>query len=169
MTGDQVEIGEAVKVKAYKSDGTCYRCWSVTVEAVEEDRIVVTTPPHHPVEGVAGGWISKYAIRTVYWFDRWYSLLEVYTPDGRLDEIYVNINSPVEIEDSQIRYTDYELDVSRIPPHEARIVDQDDFREAAARYGYSEAFQRTCYRVAHEAVDVANRWVAGGMPGEESV
>ena len=31
------------------------------------------------------------------------------------------------------------------------IEDEDEFREAAARYGYSEAFQEACYEVAREA------------------
>jgi protein associated with RNAse G/E len=159
-----VETGDTIQVRAYKSDGTCYRWWTVTVEAVEEDKIVVITLPGHRVEGVAGAWTSRYAIRTHYWFERWYSLLEVYAPDGRLEEIYVNINSPVEIEDAQLRLTDYELDVSRRPPHEARIVDEDEFLEAASRYGYSEALQQTCYQAAREAVQVANRWVARGIP-----
>jgi hypothetical protein len=79
-------------------------------------------------------------------------------------EIYVNISSPVEIKDSEIRFTDYELDVSRNPPHAARIVDEDEFLEAVSRYGYSEDFQQACYQVAREAIQVATGWVAEGMP-----
>lgn len=94
--------------------------------------------------------------------------MEVYLPEAgqpqcRLVEIYVNINSPVEIGQQEIRFTDYELDVSREPPHGARIVDQDEFAEAAARYGYSPTFQEACYRTAREAVELADRWVARGM------
>jgi protein associated with RNAse G/E len=159
-----MRIGESVQVRAYKSDGTCYRWWYATVEAVETDRIVVITPVGHRVEDVDGAWTSEYAIRAFYWFKRWYSLLEVYAPDGRLDEVYVNINSPVEIENSQIRFTDYELDISRKPPQGARIVDEEEFREAACRHGYSTEFQQACYEVAREAIEVANHWIARGMP-----
>jgi len=125
-----------------------------------------TDPVGHWVEDIEGGWASPWAIRGVYWFDRGYSLLEVYTPDGRLDEVYVNISSPVEIGDGELRFTDYELDVSRKPPHPARIEDEDEFREAAAKYGYSEAFQEACYEVAREAMGLADRWVAQGMPAD---
>jgi protein associated with RNAse G/E len=159
-----MQIGERVLVRAYKLDGTCYRWRYATVETVETDKVVVVTPAGHRVEAIGGGWASQYAIRAYYWPDKWYSVLEVYVPEGRLAEVYVNINSPVEIEDSQIRFTDYELDVTRKPPHEARIVDEDEFLEAAARYGYSQEFQQTCYQVAREAMGVANRWVAKGMP-----
>ena len=70
------------------------------VEAVEPDQVVVVTPAGHRVEAIGGGWTSEYAIRSYYWPDRGYSLLEVYTLDGRLAEVYVNINSLVEIGDS---------------------------------------------------------------------
>ncbi len=163
-----MQIGETATVRAYKSDGTCYRWWSATVESMAPDRVVLVTPAGHWVDDVGGGWASRFAIRSHYWPGRRYSLLEVYTPDGRLDEIFVNINSPVEIEDSQLRYTDHELDVSRKLPGKARIVDEDEFREAASRYSYSAEFQQACYRMAREAMDIANQWVGGAMPAIEA-
>ncbi len=159
-----MEVGQRTRVKAHKADGTCYRSWLATVEAVEEDRVVLVTPPHHRVEDVDGPFTSPYAIRSHYWPKRRYSLLEVYTPDGTLEEIYVDINSPVEIRDTEMSFTDHELDVSRVPPQRARIVDEDEFREAASRYAYSIEFQRACYEVARAAVAVANGWEPGGRP-----
>jgi len=166
-----MQIGSPVQMQAYKSDGTCYRWWTATVEAVEPDMVVVTTPPGHRLCDPDGGWESKYASRAYYWTDRWYSVLEVYLPDDSkhpqawaLVEIYVNINSPVEIRNEQLCYTDYELDVSRELPGHARLVDEDEFQEAAIKYEYSAEFQQTCYRVASEAIEVADNWVARGMP-----
>jgi protein associated with RNAse G/E len=157
-----LQIGSPINVRAYKSDGTCYRWWTGTVEAVEPDRIVVTNPAGHRLHTPDGGWTSKWAIRAYYWPGRWYSVLEAYEPDGTLVEIYVNINSPVEIGDTQLSFTDYELDVSRELPNPARLVDEDEFEEAALKYGYSPEFQQTCYQVAQEAIEVANNWVAKG-------
>lgn len=54
--------------------------------------------------------------------------------------------------------------MSRKPPHEAVMVDEGEFQEAASEYGYSEEFQLACYQVAREAIDVANSWEAKGMP-----
>ncbi len=159
-----MKIGDRVQVRAYRSDGICYRWWYATVEAVEPQRVILITPVGHRVEDVDGGWASRHAIRSYYWLDRPYSLLEVYSHEGSLVEIYVNVNSPAEMEDSLIKYTDYELDVSRQPPHAARIVDEDEFREAAGRYAYSDEFQNACYEVAKEAMALADRWVAKGIP-----
>jgi protein associated with RNAse G/E len=131
---------------------------------VEADRVVVVSPVGQRVEDAAGAWASRYALQAHFWPDRWYSVNEVYRVGGELDEIYVHISSPVEIADGELRFTDYELDVSRKPPHEARIVDEDEFQEAAVRYGYSQAFQQACYQVAREALAVAEGWEALGMP-----
>lgn len=163
-----MKVGDRVQVRAYKSDGTCYRWWTATVETVGTDQLVLVTPPGQWVDGVDGGFASDNALRVFYWPGKWYCFLEAYTPAGKLAEIYVNINSPVEIEGLQMRFTDYELDVSRVPPGEAELQDEDEFKEAAVEYGYSEAFQRTCYEVAAEALDLANGWVAGGIPEIET-
>jgi len=157
-----VQIGEQIQVKAYKSDGACYRWWRATVEAIEEDRIVTVAPAGKRVEALNGGWISTGAIRTFYWLHKPYSLLEIYSLAGELGEIYVNINSLVQIEPGQISYVDYELDVTLQPPGVARIVDQDEFAEAVLLYGYTNEFQQFFYQAAEEAVHLANGWVAKG-------
>jgi protein associated with RNAse G/E len=164
----KLKIGDRVQAKAYKSDGTCYRWWSATVEVVHAYKLVLVTPVGHQIEGTDGGWPSENALRVYYWPGKWYSLLEAYAPNGELAEIYVNISSPMEIEDSNLWFTDYELDVRRRPPGEAWLEDEDEFLEAATEYGYSEEFQQACYEVAREALDLANGWVAGGMPTIES-
>lgn len=63
--------------------------------------------------------------------------------------------TPYRSEPTRLRFTDYELDVSRRPPHGACIVDEDEFQEAVSKYGYSEEFQRTCYCIAREALQAA--------------
>ena len=159
-----LQPGDRVTISAHKADGTRYRRWQATVESVAAGLVVVITHVGHQVEDIDGDFASKHAIRGFYWLDRGHNLLEAYTADGTLEQIYVNIASPPRIEGDQIRFTDYELDVSLVPPHQARIVDQDEFAEAAVRYGYSEAFQEACYQSAQKAAVLANRWVARGMP-----
>lgn len=160
----RMKPGDRVQVKAYKSDGTCYRWWTATVESVAADQLVLVTPVGHLIEDPGDSFVSPNALRVFYWPGKWYCLLEAYTPDGELAEIYVNISSPMEIEGLEMRFTDYELDVSRRPPGEAQLLDEDEFEEAVVEYGYSEEFQRTCYQVAAEAMGLANRWVSRGMP-----
>jgi protein associated with RNAse G/E len=161
-----LRTGDCVRVRAYKSDGTCYRWWTATVETVAPDELALVSPAGHLIQDPGGDFRSKHALRVFYWPGKWYSLLEAYTPSGELAEIYVNISSPVEIDDLQMRFTDYELDVSRLPPGEAQLEDEDEFQEAVVEYGYSEEFQRACYEVAREALDLANGWEGRGMPAD---
>lgn len=159
-----IKIGKQLKVRAYKSDGRCYRHWEATVEAHDEERLELVMPSGGWIEDENGGWASENALRNIYWYGKWYCLLEVFNPQGELVEIYVNINSPIVIEDSTVSFTDYELDVSRIPPDPARLVDQDEFEQAAREYGYTQEFTQACYRAAEEALKLANDWAAAGMP-----
>ena len=160
----RLKPGDRVTVNALKADGTRYRRWQATVEAVKAGLVVVVTYVGHRVEDIDGDFTSRHAIRGFYWLDRGHNLLEAYGPDGTLEQIYVNVSSPPTIEGGHIRFSDYELDVSRKVPNEAQIVDQDEFAEAAVRYGYSAAFQQACYQAAEEALALANNWVARGMP-----
>ena len=50
-----LRIGDQMQVSAYKSDGTCYRWWTATVESVAADRLALVTPVGHPIEDPGGG------------------------------------------------------------------------------------------------------------------
>lgn len=160
-----MKIGDAVRVKAFKADGTCYRTWLTMLEDVQGDLVVTFSPPGHWVDDITGGWISKSAIRAYYWPGRMYSLLEVLSAGKILEEIYVNIQSPIVMIDSEITFTDYELDISRVIPGDAVVVDDDEFLEAVKRYGYPVELQTACFLAAAEALEVANNWLAKGVSG----
>lgn len=64
-----MDVGETIRVREYRLDGTCNRWWSATVESVETDGVVLVTHVGHRVEGVHGGWTSEYAIRAFYWLN----------------------------------------------------------------------------------------------------
>lgn len=121
-------------------------------------------PAGHRVESITGGWECRHAIRSYYWLSGPCNLLEAYSADCYLDKVYADIGSWVRIDGLKIRFVGFELDVSRRPPHGARIVDEEDFHKAASRFGYSTEFQRACLRAARDAVDLADRWEARDPP-----
>jgi protein associated with RNAse G/E len=145
-------------VQALRADGRCYRSWSATVERVHEDSIVLFAPAGNEVEDVHGHWLQQHNMRSFYWFERPYNLLEVYGTDGALEEIYVNIASPARLDGPTLTYTDYELDVSMLPGELPCIVDEDEFAGAAVTYGYSSELQHACQVAAQEALQVAASW-----------
>jgi hypothetical protein len=158
--------GRPITVKAYKSDGVLYRWWNAMIETAGEAEIRTVAPIGHLIQEPARSWESESAIRCTYWFDKPYNLLEVYQADGSLQEIYIHIGSPPVLADSQLHYIDWELDVVRYPGGKPFLDDEDEFQQAAMKYRYSPEFQQACYRAVQEAMELAGRWVEGGIPRE---
>jgi protein associated with RNAse G/E len=162
--GGDMRRGDTIEIRAMKSDGTVYRSWRTTVEAVDGDRVVTVNRVGDQVGGPAGGWGMKHANRTIYWLGRPYNLSEVYQPDGRLKQIYIHIASPARVEDGVLIYTDYELDVVKRPGQPLRIVDEDEFEVATNEYGYSPEFCSACRQAVSEALQLAESWQIMGAP-----
>ncbi len=156
-------VGDVVTVRAYKSDSTCYRWWQTTVEAMDGSEIVTFSPPARTVHQPGGDWTSHTYARMVFWLDRPYNLIEFYAEDGSLIDLYLNVGSPVRIKNNELHYTDFELDVACVPGEEPRILDEDEFAEAAEKFGYSPEFQAYCYEITREAVELARTWQPRGI------
>lgn len=160
-----MKAGDKILVEAFKADGTRYRYWEATLEIYTADYVVTVFPAGGPVFDLQRGiWIMKHIMRSYYWFDKPYNLIEAFEPGGRLMEIYINVASLPWLKDGKLGFTDHELDVSAYPPAPARLVDEDEFAEAIEKYGYTPEFQREMYRVAAEALEIANHWQAGQAP-----
>jgi protein associated with RNAse G/E len=61
-------------------------------------------------------------------------------------------------------FKDHELDISKVLPSPARLVDEDEFAEAVVKYNYSTEFQNKMYAVAREALEIAETWQAKPCP-----
>ncbi|HLZ07366.1 MAG TPA: DUF402 domain-containing protein [Chloroflexota bacterium] len=157
-------VGSPIDIRAFESDGTAYRWWTDMVESTSADSIVTRSPLGRTVHGPAGGWVSTSHGRTTYWYDRPYNLSEVFLPDGTLLELYVHIASPARLDGSTLIFTDHELDVVLKPGHPPMVVDEDEFAEAAKRYGYSVEFQAACYQAVADVLSFIKEWQPGGIP-----
>lgn len=157
--------GDQISVHACKADGSVYRSWTAAIESANPDSIVTIGKAGSPVLNADGEIFPiQHHVRAYYWFGEFYNLLEVFEPAGRLFEIYVNIGSPVKIENGVLQFEDYELDVLKRPPKPAVIVDEDEFAEAVLKYNYSREFQERMYAVARGALALAENWMAGPAP-----
>jgi len=161
-----MKIGDTIHVCACKADGSIYRSWHTTIESVDTDSIVTISPAGGTMEDVKRGIVRmEHILRSYYWFDKFYNLIEVFDRQGKLIEIYINIASLPEFTDGVLSFKDHELDVSKYPPKEAKLIDKDEFAEAAVKYQYSKEFQEKMYSTANEALDLANTWNARPIPG----
>jgi len=156
--------GDTVTKKALKPDGICYRWGPAIVEGMTSDSVVVVSPVGHEVHALNGGWVSEVAVRTYYWLDRPYNLLEVYKADGNLQELYVHVASLPRMYQTEIQYIDYELDVVRRPGNDPFITDEDEFAEAVKKYNLSDKLQQTCEQASIEALSLLREWNPGDIP-----
>jgi len=85
---------------------------------------------------------SEYSIETRY-----------YSKEGSLRGTYYNINTPVEVYSSKIRYVDLEVDVMVWTDGRSDIVDVEDLRVAESRGTITSFLARKGMRVAEEIVE----------------
>lgn len=157
--------GDKIHVHACKADGTVYRNWHTTIESASTDSIVTISPAGGMVEDRARkNYTIEYILRSHYWFDKFYNLIEVFDTQGNLIEIYINIAAPPKFENGGMSFKDHELDVSKVFPGKAQIVDEDEFTEAAVKYQYSREFQEKMYSTANKCLELANHWQAKPAP-----
>ena len=161
-----MKIGDTIHVRACKTDGTVYRSWHATIESVDTDSIVTISPAGSMVidKTKLGDHPIQHHLRSYYWFDKYYNLIEVFDINGALVELYINIASPPEVENGVMSFKDHELDVSRVPPKAAELIDEDEFAEAVITYQYTKKFQEKMYAAANEALELADRWKARLAP-----
>jgi protein associated with RNAse G/E len=153
-----VQSGDTIWVRAFKANGMCYRWWQAVVEEVGPGYLVTVGSIDNRVYQDDREWNQTHVIRSIYWFDRPYNLLEVYSSANELVELYANVAGLPEFVDGVLHFTNYELDVSYLTDGTPRIVDQDEFAVAAVRFGYTPEFQQQCYQIAAEALEFVTNW-----------
>ena len=162
-----MKTGDRIHVRACKADGSVYRSWYTIIESVNADSIVTISPAGSTVEDRKRvTYRTEHILRSHYWFDKFYNLIEAFDTQGNLVEIYINIAAPPEVGDGVLSFKDHELDVSKFPLTPAKLIDEDEFAEAAVQYNYSKAFQEQMYSAAEDALDLANHWKAQPVPAQ---
>lgn len=95
-----------------------------------------------PIEHPDLGYIRKGTISyEYYWLDRWYNVFRFHEPSGELRNYYFNINIPPKFADGVLDYVDLDIDVLVRPDFTYLVLDEDDYRRNAERYGYTADLQ----------------------------
>ncbi|MDD2921671.1 MAG: DUF402 domain-containing protein [Anaerolineales bacterium] len=160
-----MKIGDEIEARSCKADGSVYRSWRAFVESIDAELLVTIAPAGSIVnhkEGRRSAIAHHY--RSYYWTNKFYNLIELFEPDGKLAEIYINIAAPPTFENGVLSFKDHELDVVKDFPKKARLIDEDEFLEAIETYNYSKEFQAQMYAAANEALELAENWVARPVP-----
>ncbi len=135
--------------------------YGYAAELLEADgRIVVRAPfrsPHGrsvflPEVGISldeGDLFVEY-----YYRDRWYNIMKIFEPAGRLKGYYCNISLPAEFDGRQLTWRDLTLDVFIFPDGSYKVLDEADFE---ACHLYPPEVKATARAAVHELIDLASR------------
>ena len=133
------------------------------IKAIDSESVCTFSPIGTTIPGPNGGWDTTENIRTFYWFDRSYNLLEMYDAHGTLLQLYAHIASPVQIVEGELHYTDYELDVVCHSGQVPFIDDEHEFEQAVAKYNLTPEFRAACYQTVDEVIELIHEWVPQGL------
>ena len=123
-------------INCYKHDGSIHRCWDRgLVLANNEDFVVVATKKAKVVENNGRKWFTREPAVTIFSKKEWWNVICMFKEDGIC--YYCNIASPSIVNNTNIRYIDYDLDAKLFPDNEIKILDEKEYLKHKQLYHYS--------------------------------
>ncbi|WP_322797137.1 DUF402 domain-containing protein [Tepidiforma sp.] len=149
--------GSRVLLRATKYDGTPH--WLQPFRVVSDDGNLLVTAyrARTPIYTSRGEFRSPYDSLVYFWRDRWYNVFRLSRPGCRTALWYCNITTPPTFDGCQLGYVDLDLDVKVYPNGCIELLDEDEFREHARRYGYPTEVIARAQAAADEVQQLARR------------
>ena len=77
-----------------------------------------------------------------YWLDRWCNVFRFHGPDGLFRNYYCNICTPPTFEAGMLDYVDLDIDILVGNDWTQAILDEEEFEDSAAKYGFSDELRK---------------------------
>jgi protein associated with RNAse G/E len=133
---NNIKIGDILKIQCYKHNGQVYRNWDETlVLEVNDDYIVCANNKAKVTEIDGRSWMTKEPAILFYYKKKWFNIIAQFKKNGIY--YYCNVASPYLIDDSTIKYIDYDLDLRVFPDGSFRVLDRGeyDYHKVKMKYG----------------------------------
>lgn len=150
-----MHASEQIQVRVFKYDGAEHRRWHARLARREGSLIVLEAAFERDVQHHLLGDIRR-GTRTIeyYWLDRWYNVFRFLNDDGETRLWYCNVNLPPTLAEGVLSYVDLDIDVLVQPDLSYEVVDQDEFEQNAAVFGYSSETVTAAHAAVDELVDL---------------
>lgn len=133
--------GKWIEVQGYKHDGRMHRIWdSVYVLDENEKYIVVASTKTKVVEHDFRVWYTKEPAIMIFFKNHWWNVIAMLKEVGLT--YYVNLASPYIIDNSRVKYIDYDLDIKLYPNQDIKVIDVREYGYHRKKYGYSESIDK---------------------------
>jgi protein associated with RNAse G/E len=151
-------MNNEIIVRSLKYDGRLHREWRARLLRQDGSLVIVEGEFAETVEHAQLGVIARGTVSTEYfWRDRWYSIFRFREPTGALRNYYCNVNRPPTLVGRLLTFVDLDIDVLVLPDHTYRVLDEDEFAEHAAHYGYSPEVRQRVTRALNELIELIER------------
>lgn len=121
-----MEVGDRLKIHAYKHDGQIYRTWDNTVLLeITDDYIVLGNNRAKVTEENGRTWYTREPAVIYFYNNRWFNVIGQLKQKGLF--YYCNIASPYIIENNIIKYIDYDLDLRVFPNNSFKVLDESEY------------------------------------------
>src|SRR5258708_17923846 len=144
------------QIAALKYDGRPHYTWPATYLDDDGDHLRLSTLIGGILIHTTRGFdeVQELASDLTFWRGRWYNVFTNYDEDHRLRNFYCNVAMPLEIDQSlsisTLKYVDLDLDVRVFPDGRHELLDEDEFIDHTAKFGYPLAVQERARRAVEE-------------------
>lgn len=136
-----MNVGDKIKIHAYKHDGRIYRAWNnIVVLEINDEYIALGNDRSKVTEENGRVWFTKEPAVIYFYKNRWFNVI------GQLKEkglfYYCNIASPYIVDNNIIKYVDYDLDLRVFPDFSLKILDQNEYDMHNKDFNYGNSIDK---------------------------
>ena len=129
--------GRWVAINSFKHNGSIHRIWDRGLILENNDNfIVIATKKAKVTEANGRKWFTKEPAVTIFSKKEWWNAICMLKTNGIC--YYCNIASPAILENSTIKYIDYDLDAKLFVDKSIRVLDKKEYEHHKASYGYDD-------------------------------
>ncbi|AWX42957.1 Protein of uncharacterised function (DUF402) [Metamycoplasma cloacale] len=129
------DIGQITTIQAFKYDGTLYRQYEGVKIIANLDDFVVLLLMKTKVAERTINWVVSEPILFFFAKNKFYNA-SITLNKKKDNYIYINLASPFYIDNSIIKYIDFDIDVKSYLDKEFNVVDWPDFKNSIVQYNY---------------------------------
>lgn len=127
MEKEQLVIGKTYEIHGYKHDSKIHRAWDEAVLLeIHDDYLIFGNEKTKVTEADGRTWRTKEPAVLYFFYNDWYNIIGQYKKDGIY--YYCNIASPFIVEESTIKYIDYDLDLRVFPDGSFKVLDRGEYK-----------------------------------------
>jgi protein associated with RNAse G/E len=132
-----------ITIVSRKYDRSLRDEYTAFLYAEDVERLVVYAPAGTPnYDHRKQAWAaSPDGLLEIYFKARWYNVWHICEQTSNVNQMYINLSTPVTITAAGIEWTDLDLDYRAHLDGRLERLDEEEYREHAISMGYSDAMQ----------------------------